>query len=201
MKKLTVSLVALLLTVSPSFGKKNAELTDLIHYGAGLSQINSGTGYGTGYTISANVIKGRRSLELGIIYSENESKFSGGDFKYRIYLGNINQIENENKLYKPYLQYNLLYQRATTCNPDIVNSGGADYEVPSTSSTVAIIGHFLSYGNRIKLIGNTYLDSSLGIGIYRGSIDDMDRVGTWEIQGTNTNVTYSFKIGLGFTFN
>lgn len=200
MKNLIITLATLLLTITMGFAKRNEGVTDFVHYGAGLSTINAGTGYGTGYTISANVIKGRRSLELGIIYSERESKFSGGDFKYRIYLGNIYRIENENNIYKPYLQYNLLYECATTDAPDIVDLGGTNYEIASDPGVVSMIGHFLSYGNKIRFLGNTYIDSSLGLGVYRGSLGNSDGEGTWAIQGTNTSITYSFKIGVGYTF-
>jgi hypothetical protein len=183
------------------FAKRNAGVTDLAHYGAGLSEINAGTGYGTGYTLSANVVKGRKSLELGIIYSERESKFSGGDFKYRIYLGNISRIENENKLYKPYLQYNLLYENTTSTAPSTVDLGGSNYEIGSDPTVVCMIGHFISYGNKIKFLGNTYIDSSLGFGVYKSSADNNENEGSWAIQGTNENLTYTFKIGLGYTFN
>jgi hypothetical protein len=197
-----VTFLAILLTsFTTSFAKRDNEETDHIQYGAGLSQINAGNGFGTGYTISASVLKGRRSLDIGITYSERESKFSGGDFKYKIFLGNLNRITNADIVYKGYLQYNLLYQSGLSYGPVLINLGGNSYEISADPGTIISIGHFLSYGNRIRLFGNTFIDSSLGFGIYRGNFDNSDRPGNWEIQGTTSYFTYSFKIGLGFSFN
>jgi hypothetical protein len=201
MIKLVTFLAILLTTFTTSFAKRDIDATDHVQYGAGLSQINTGTGYGTGYAISASVLKGRRSLDFGIIYSERESKFSGGDFKYKIFLGNMDRIADADKLYKGYLQYNLLYQRGLSYGPDLIDLGGTSYEVPADQGTVISIGHFLAYGNRIRLFGNSFIDSSLGFGIYTGTFDNSDRLGNWAIQGTDSYFTYSFKIGLGYSFN
>jgi hypothetical protein len=201
MKTLAMIIAMILLTITTGFAKKNAKTIDQVHYGAALSQNNNGTGQSKGYTINANVVKGRKSLELGIIYSERESKFAGGDFKYRIFLGNIRRIEDVNKIYKPYLQYNLIYQKGTSYTPDLINLDNATYEVPAEPGVVSTIGHFLAYGNKVKLFGNAYLDSSLGLGIYRGSLNKINGPDTWGVHGTNTGFTYSFKIGFGYTFN
>jgi hypothetical protein len=201
MKTLATILATLLLTFTTSFAKNNSGKTDRAHFGAGLSQMNTGTGFGTGYTINANVMKGRKSLEMSVIYSERESKLSGGDFKYKIFLGNIHRIDDVYKVYKPYLQYNLIYQRGKSYAPDLIELGGTTYEFSTKPGVVVSIGHFLAFGNKIRLFGNTYLDSSLGLGYYRGSLDIGTGEGAWEIEGTNTGFTYSIKIGLGYTFN
>ena len=201
MKSRVVILASLLLTATWVYGKKNAGQVDASHYGIGLSQINTGTGHGVGYSFNANILRGRRSLEVGLIYSERESKVAGGDFKYEVYLGNIHRIENGRMIYQPYLQYNLMYEKGTSYSPDIVELDGSSYEVPSSPGTVATMGHFLAYGNKIRIFDNAYLDSSMGLGMYRGSLDKVNGPGTWGIHNTNSGFTFSFKIGFGYTFN
>ena len=201
MKALVAILATLLLTATWAYGKKNAGKLDGSHYGIGLSEINTGTGHGVGYAFNANILKGRKSLEVGLIYSDRESKVAGGDFKYEIYLGNIHRIENGNKIYQPYIQYNLIYEKGTSYSPDIVNLNGTQYEINSNPGTVATIGHFFSYGNKIRIFDNAYFDSSLGLGMYRGSLDKVNGPDTWGIHNTNSGFTFSFKIGFGYTFN
>jgi hypothetical protein len=201
MKALATILVTILLAATVSYAKNNAVGAETAHYGVGLSQINTGTGHGTGYTINANIMKGRKSLEIGVIYSEHESKFAGGDVKYKVFLGNVQRVQDENKFYKPYLQYNLIYQKGTSYSPDIVTFGDASYEIPTEPSSIATMGHYLAYGNKIKLFGDVYFDSSFGLGVYFGSLDKVNGPDTWGIHGTNAGLTYSIKLGIGYIFN
>ena len=201
MKVLVTILTTLLLTTTWAYGKKNVGQIDASHYGIGLSQINTGTGHGTGYSFTANILKGRKSLEVGLIYSDRESKIAGGDFKYEIYLGNIHRIENGKKIFFPYLQYNLMYEKGTSYSPDLVTLNGTQYEIPSDPGSVATIGHYVAYGNKIRIFGNAYVDSSLGLGLYTGSLDKVNGPDTWGIHNTNNGFTFSFKIGFGYTFN
>ncbi|MBN1598694.1 MAG: hypothetical protein JW894_10395 [Bacteroidales bacterium] len=196
-----VIIAILLLTTTISFAKKNAVIVQDTYYGVGLSQVNNGSGHGIGYTINANLAKGRKLLEVGLIYSERESKISGGDIKYRIMLGNIYRLKDQDKLYTPYLQYNLMYQKGLSVSSEVVYLGGEEYEVPSDPGTVATMGHYLAYGNKIRLFGRSYLDASVGLGYYIGSVDKADGPDTWGVHSTNGGLTYSFKVGFGYTFN
>jgi hypothetical protein len=201
MKTSIIATAILLITSTTGYSKKNAESIDYSYYGVGFSEINTGTGQGVGYGINANVCKGRKSLEVGFIYSDRESKISGGDFKYKIFLGNLYRVEDQNKLFKPYIQYNLIYQKGTSNAPDQVNLGGTKYEIESEPGTVATVGHFVAYGNKIKLFGSTYLDSSLGLGYYMGSIDKVNGPNTIGIHNGNGGLTFAVKIGFGYIFN
>jgi hypothetical protein len=201
MKALATIVVIILMTATVSYAKKNAVVTETAHYGVGLSQINTGSGHGTGYTINGNIMKGRKFLEIGVIYSERESKFAGGDIKYKVFLGNIQRVKDENKIFKPYLQYNIIYQKGTSCSPDIVTIDDASYEAPADPGTIATMGHYLAYGNKIKLFGNAYFDSSFGLGVYIGSLDKVNGPGTLGIHSTNAGLTYSIKLGIGYIFN
>ncbi len=200
--KAQITIMALLLLAAPaSFGKKNAVAYEEPHYAMGVAQVNAGTGHGTGYTVNGGVIKGRKSLEVGVIYSEKESRIAGGDFKYRVFLGNLYRIENDNKIYSPYLQYNLMYQKSTSTANSVVELGGENYEIQDEPGTVATMGHFLAFGNKIKVFEHAFVDSSIGLGIYQGSMDQVNGPDTWGVHNGNSGMTFSFKVGFGYRFN
>jgi hypothetical protein len=85
--------------------------------------------------------------------------------------------------------------------PDVVELNGQTYEIPTEPGMIATIGHYIAYGNKVKLFGHTYLDSSLGLGFYQGSLDQVNGPDSWGIHNGNSGLTFSFKIGLGYTFN
>lgn len=201
MKTQIAILTILLLSSTLVFGKKNAVVIKDTYYGVGVAQINSGSGHGVGYSFSGAAVKGRKSFEVGLIYSERESKISGGDIRYRIMLGNIFRIQEDSKVFTPYLQYNLLYQKGMSYAPDMIQLGGETYEIASEPGTVATMGHYLAYGNKIKLFDRAYIDTSIGLGVYQGSLDQENSPDTWGVHGDNNGLTYSFKVGVGYSFN
>jgi hypothetical protein len=203
MRQLSVILTLLFLTTINSFGEKgqNAETVDVSYYGFGISQIHTGSGHGNGYAICGNITKGRKAIEAGIIYSERESKFAGGDFKYKIYFRNISKLQDNKTIFKPYIQYNIVYQKGMSASPDVVYLGEKTVVIEDTEpGQIATIGHYLCYGNRVKVMGNAYFESSLGFGVYQGSLDKVNGPGTFGIHKDNYGFTYSFKLGFGYTF-
>ncbi len=200
MKTILFFTIILSISIPSLFARDDAGNEVTAHYGLAASYINTGTGHGAGYTINANVTKGRKSLEAGIIYSERESKISGADIKYRIYLGALDRLNNGNKIYTVYLQYNLVYQKGTSYSPELVTLGDQTYLVNTDPGTIATMGHFIGYGNQIRLMKNLFFDTSLGLGYYIGSLDKVCGPGTWGIHNENSGFTYSFKIGFGYMF-
>lgn len=201
MKSISLILTTILLTTNLAFGKKNAVQLMETHYAVNLSQINSGSGHGMGYTFNGNIMKGRKALEVGLIFSERESKISGADFKYRIFLGNVYRIDENQNIFSPYLQYNLIYQKGISYSPDIIELGSESYTIPSEPGIVSTLGHYVSGGNKLRLFSRAYLDTSFGLGLYQGSLDKIDGPGTWGIHKENYGFTFAFKVGLGYTFN
>jgi hypothetical protein len=201
MKNLVAILAIILLATTTAWGRRNAIKIEDTHYAVNLAQVNTGSGHGPGYSMNGAIIKGRKSLEVGLIYNEQEEKIAGGDFKYRIFLGNLYTLQDENKIYKPYLQYNLMYQKGMSHSSELVQLGGETFEVESEPGTVATMGHYLSFGNKIKLFDRAFFDTSLGLGVYQGSMDPVNGPDTWGIHGENNGMTFAFKIGFGYTFN
>jgi hypothetical protein len=188
------------LSASFLYAEENTPGTFEAVYGVSVSHINTGTGHGPGYAVNANVNKGRKTLEVGLVYSNRDSKIGGADFRYRVLLGDISRIQGNDKLYTAYLQYNLMYQKGMSYSPDLVTLGDTEYEVESDPGVVATMGHFIAYGNKIKLFNNVYVDASLGLGYYVGSLDKINGPGTFGIHNENSGLTYSLKVGIGYTF-
>ena len=183
------------------FGKNYIEQINETHYAVGLSQINTGSGHGAGYTINGSIMRGRKAMEVGLICSEREARISGGDFKYQIMFGNLNRIQSYNKLFVPYVQFNLVYRKGMSYSPEVVKLGTENYSVPSHPGMISTIGHYLAYGNKIRIFNKVYFDSSVGFGFYLGSLDKVNGPGTFGIHYENSGFTYSFKVGFGYAFN
>ncbi len=198
----TIIAISLILITTSAYllAEESSEGTSKAYYGFSTSIINTGTGHGIGYTINGNITKGRKSLEVGLIYSDRDSKIGGGDFKYRIFLGNMDRLHSDSKIFTAYLQYNLVYQKGMSCSPEIVSLGDVTYMIESDPGMIATIGHYISYGNKIQVFRNAYFDTSLGFGYYKGSLDKVNGPGTFGIHNENSGFTYSFKIGFGYTF-
>jgi hypothetical protein len=200
MKTLKSIVVILFITSCYLFGEDNSEIAINTYYGISMLMITTGSGHGIGYTINGSITKGRKSLEVGLIYSNRESKIAGGDIKYRIFLGKIDRIQNDQKIFTAYLQYNLVYQKGMSYSPEIVKLGDITYLIESDPGRIATMGHYISYGNKIRIFRNTCLDASLGFGYYKGSLDKVNGPDTFGIHYQNSGFTYSFKIGLSYSF-
>ena len=201
MKTNAVILIILFLISEQTFGKKNTVEINQTYYGVSFSFINSGSGQSAGYTVNGSITKGRTTLEAGLLCCENNARISGGDFKYRILLGNLYRIQESAKIFTPYFQYNLNYQKGISYSPDYVQSGYEIYTVPSDPGTVSTIGHYIAYGNKILLFNRAYFDTSLGLGVYQGTLDKINGPDTWGIHKKNYGFTFAFKVGFGYTFN
>jgi hypothetical protein len=169
-------------------------------YGISISYINAGTGHGNGYTLSGIVSQKRKSLEVGLVYSEKERGIAGADIKFRIYAFKFQYLYHSGFSIKPYLQYNILFQKSMSYAPQIMELGGKKYELPVKSGKIATFGHFIAYGSQFWLFKQIYFDTSFGIGIYQGSLDKINGPGTPGKHWENSGITYSFKIGFGYFF-
>ena len=172
------------------------------HYGMNVSQINSGSGHGHGISINTNIQKGRKSLEVGAIYQTWENKLAGADFRYKVFLGQFNEVIYRKKSFKPYFQYNLIYQVAVVDAPTIVTKAKSTIELPDDEpGFIGTMEHYAAFGMQVKLYNSFYVDSSLGFGAYIGSIDKEDEADTFGVHKNNHGFTASFKIGIGYRFN
>lgn len=181
----------------------NAQRSDHdAHLGMNLSTVFSGSGHGSGYAVNGNLTKGRKAIEVGFIYKEKENKITGGDFKYKLFLGELGKINDEKTVLKPYLQYNILYQTLTTDEP--VSTGIEKSSVivsDNNPGMVATMEHYGGVGLQIKLFHKGYLDTSLGMGTYMGSVSKISTPDAIGIHKKNHGYTISYKVGFGYRFN
>jgi hypothetical protein len=202
MKKVTVILImvtAITLTIKSQYSR-DKEYDP--HYGVNVSQIHSGSGHGYGISINTNIQKGRKSLEVGAIYQTRENKIAGADLRYKIFLGHFNEFLVGKKLINPYLQYNLIYQKATVDAPTVVSSNKSTIELPdSKPGIVGTMEHYAALGVQLKLYDSFYIDGSMGIGVYIGTIDKERVSDNFGIHKENHGFTASFKLGIGYRFN
>lgn len=196
-----IAVILITLPTSVYAKRRNIATEESSVYGIKLEQMTTGSGHGSAYTFNAQINKGRKGLEIGLIYSDKEEKVSGSDVRCKFYLGSPYRVSNSNKAYKPYLQYNVIYQKGISTGNDIVNLGGVDYELQQEAGTIATFGHYLGYGNKIQIFEKAYIDSSVGFGVYQGSVDKVNGPGTIGYHNNNYGLTYSLKIGFGYTFN
>jgi hypothetical protein len=174
----------------------------LSHYGIDFSEINSGSGHGSGLSLNFNIQKGRKALSFGAVYQPRENKISGVDFKYRIFLGQFDESVYRTRILRPYLQYNLSYKKATVDAPVIIPAANSYIELPdSEQGTIGTMEHYAAFGLQLSLYKNIYFDSSLGMGIYIGSLDKINHPNTIGIHGENHGFTGSVKIGIGVRIN
>ncbi len=172
------------------------------HYGVSVSQINSGSGHGYGVSLNTNIQKGRKSLEVGAIFQTNESKVAGADFRYKVFFGQFNEVIYRKKSFRPYFQYNLIYQVATVDAPVVVSSAKSTIELSGPEpGVIGTMEHYAAFGMQLRLYNSFYLDSSVGLGAYIGSVDKEKSPDAFGIHKENHGFTGSFKIGIGYRFN
>jgi hypothetical protein len=192
-----IQMLGIMILVSASiFGAEGNSSTHAKHYNVSASIVSSGSGQGMGYSISTGINAGRKTLEAGIIFDQRDGKISGGSVQYRIKFRNIIGIEDWNTMYVPYMQYHLIYQKSLSYAPDVVELEGKEYIITTEPGVVATMGHYLETGTKIRIFEKFYLDASMGLGAYFGSLDKINGPGTWGIHHSNNGFTYACKVGI-----
>ncbi len=202
MKAFLAILIILTSFIPEGKGNEQADNDLPTHYLSGIHYINTGTGQDGGLALSMSVLKGRKSLGAGFIYSEQENRFAGINVNFRIYPGDINRINTNSGLFIPYLSYNMILQKGTSNASDIIQLEEEVIEIPgSQPGIVATIGHYIGPGVQVNVFERLYLDVSAGFGIYQGSLDKLQTPKTAGWHFENHGYTYSCNIAIGFRIN
>lgn len=204
MRKIVLVLLASFFVHSMSAQKTNGFG---VYYGLNVSQFHTGSGHGSSFVINSNVQKGRKSLEMGMVYQDAEDRISGGDVKYKIYLGKNAFMESQNAQTgvkcKPYLHYNCIYHSTKVNTSDLAFSGSkkSTYpELPTTPGTIATMEHYSGFGLQVFLSKNICIDASAGVGAYIGSIDKYNAPKTLGVHKENHGFVLALEFGLGYKF-
>ena len=176
-------------------------------YGMNVTQFYTGSGHGSAYIMNSNIQKGRKSLEMGMIYQENDKRVSGGNAKYKVYFGrnpwNRSLSKTNSITFKPYIHYNCIYQSSKVNTPDIPPSGSkkSNYpELPSSPGTIASMEHYAGIGLQLFVSKNICVDGSMGMGAYIGSLNHTTRPATLGIHNENSGFVLAFDFGIGYIF-
>jgi hypothetical protein len=184
-----------------TFGNNDTLSIKKKNYNFSTAIVNSGSGQGMGYTLGAGINEGRKTFEAGLIFDQRDGKISGASIQYRITLGSQTVINSRTPMFIPYLQYHLLYQKGLSYSADIIELEGKEYILPAEAGVVATMGHYLATGAKIRLLDRLYVDTSIGLGAYFGSMDKVNGPGTWGIHHENNGFTFAYKIGFCYTLS
>jgi hypothetical protein len=204
MKKLVLVLISSIIVLVLDAQTNNVSN---VYYGLTISGFHTGSSYDSNYAINSNVQKGRRSLEMGIIYQESQNRVSGGGVKYKVYLGKNAFMEKQNArsgiIVKTYLHYNCIYHNTKVTVPHHVpvNSRKSAFpELPAPPGTVATMEHYSGFGMQLFISRNICIDASAGLGTYIGSLDKKNAPNTIGIHKDNHGFVLAFEFGLGYRF-
>ncbi len=177
-----------------------------VFYGMDLGQVYTGSGHGSSFSMNADIQKGRRSIEVGVLYQQNQDRISGGNMEYKIFLGKnafLDNEENQGITIKPYIHYNCIYHSSMVDVPDFIPPGTkkSTYpELPSSPGTIATMEHYAGMGVQVMIASNICLDGSMGFGTYIGSLDKINAPKTFGIHRENYGFVVAVEFGLGYKF-
>ena len=150
---------------------------------------------------------GRKALQLGILYQEEQGRISGGEVAYKIFLGKnaltATSSASHGLTFRPYVHYNCIFHTSKVNTPDIVPTGGkksTSPELPSSQGLIATMEHYAGLGMQVMITSNICFDSSLGFGAYIGSLDKINAPQTFGIHRDNYGFVMAAEFGLGYKF-
>jgi hypothetical protein len=187
---LTVTLVSMMI-ISGIYGQTSGTL-HRTRYGLELNQFITGSGFASGTEIYFTVIPDhKKNISLGLYFCPELKRITGITIHHERVIGKY----AIHKMIVPYAFYNLIYRR-TRSKEVLANKDFGDYYV-----TYKSIEHHLGIGIRISMAKNVYFNSSLGYGVYLGSIkkpSEPDPL-SGEVTGKNGFGAIA-KVGFAYTF-
>ncbi len=173
------------------------------HTTAGINIVNTGSGHGPEMCLNVGMQKVRKSLIFGVLCQLSDKKISGIDIRYRIYFGDISEALHFTRNFKPYIQYNLIYQKVKVDSSTIMlRTKTTNIEISdSKPGTIATIEHYISAGIQCRIYSRIYINASAGIGVYIGSLDKVHHPNTPGIHHENYGFTGVVNIGIGYRIN
>ena len=142
-----------------------------------------------------------------MIYNEEESRISGADVKYKVFLGQNAFLDGDASSdgikFKPYIHYNFLYHSSEVEAPAFLppnRKKSTHPELPATEGTIASMEHYAGLGLQMLVSNGFSLEGSMGFGTYIGSLDKYNSPSTFGIHKENHGFVLSFEIGMGYKF-
>lgn len=202
MKKILFILLLVLISFQ-SYSKPKKRFASVAVYGLNLDAFYTGSGNGLGSILIANVDKGPKSIELGMIFNIPKTSISGVNFKFKYYLNDI-RFSNRKKGYSkglkftPILFYDLKYQDFTFKYDEKRYDDNGDAYFQNIDKDVVTFEHYLGAGIQIYTRGNIYFNSFVGIGGYISSSDVSLQTRSMGYHKGNFGFNPMFEIGIGY---
>jgi len=186
---LTGTIISMLIITGVS--GQTSDTLERTRYGVELNQFITGSGFASGTEIYITAIPDhKKSISLGLYFCTEQKRITGITIHHERALTRY----PNNKMVVPYAFYNMIYRRTRT--REVL----ADKNLGDNYVTYKSIEHHLGIGIRICMVKDLYFNSSIGYGVYLGSIrrPEPDRL-TGELAGKNGFGAIA-KVGFAYVF-
>lgn len=200
------SIIFLIVWLQASFSYAQENLSPLI-VGSSISQsVNNFTDNGN-LSAGFNVVMERRTYELAVIIDEQEG-INGAEFSHKIFL-NKNQGDADfnigNYALRPYVVYNLVYQRALSkrqLDNNLIIDGSDYYAVADLEDPekVTTIEHYIGLGIERDIFTNIFINANLFTGIHLGLNNNNNKIDSSKEQHQENAYSWNVKFGFGYRF-
>jgi len=158
-------------------------------------------------TVGLNIVKARRTYELAAIIDEEEG-VNGAEFVHKIFLNKKKESEDYhlgNYSFRPYLVYNLVYQREisnTQKNNNLIIYGSDYIDVANIEEPekVTLIQHYIGIGLEQDLFEHLFLNASVFSGIHLGENNNNNKIDPAKDQKQENAYSWNVKFGFGYRF-
>lgn len=184
-------LLLLSLTLTTSLRSQTRD-TIKTRYGVEVNQFVTGSGFGSGTEFHLIIIPNhKKNLSLGLYFSPGEKKITGVTLQHELALTR----NTKSRKAVPYTFYNMIYRFTR------VKETQEDQGTEIAGGLYKSFEHHIGLGVRITVSKSIYFNSSLGYGVFLGSIkkhSDIVPV-NGEIKGSNGFGVIA-KAGVAFVF-
>jgi hypothetical protein len=172
-----------------------------VNYGAGISVSHSGSGHGTNMVFSILTQNNFKGMEFGVSFSPENMKLKGGEFKYKAFTGKFDHYFG-NTLFRPYFVYDFMYNMEKSFEPDVFYyKDEAFYMEDPDGGKIATMEHYAGMGMHMMFSNKFFIESSLGLGAYLGSISKLSDPGWLGFHEVNHGFTTTMKFSMGIMLN
>jgi hypothetical protein len=169
-------------------------------YGFNFSAVNSGSGHGSNLVLNFVALDNKKAMEFGAIVRPDNIRPKGAEFKYKFYLGK-HDYYLKHMMIRPFIMYNCLYQNEITREPKVLETVSGPLVIPDNQAgTVSTMEHYIGTGLFFRFLNNFYINSSIGAGVYLGSVSKLDTPKTIGIHKINSGWTGTAKLSVGILF-
>lgn len=198
--------IILLLCLQAFHSYAQENISPLIVGSSICESINSETDKGL-LTAGLNIVQARRTYELAVIIDDEEG-INGAEFVHKIFLNKKNSSDDyciTNYSFRPYIVYNLVYQRAVSQQQkdnNLIIYGSDYYSVLSIEKPekVTTIKHYIGIGVERDIFSHLFINASAFTGIHLGKNNNNNKIDPTKAQHQENAYSWNVKFGFGYRF-